>query len=223
MLILASIFRDSADYITRYFDQIDGLRHQMDVRLVVCEGDSTDDTYELLAEEMTDQDTLLTYDHGGPKYDSEDIEDRWRRIALVCNHVLDHLYAKPEDKVIYVESDLIWPWDTMVRLSKDLDTVGAVAAMSMHGLSGRFYDTWGHRGIDGARFQYAPPYHPSLQYVLPGELVLISSAGSCVAFTGDLAPRLRFGEFDCIVGLGRSIREQTPLWLDTGAEVIHPA
>lgn len=217
-MVFASIFRDAVDTLDRFFYQIDKLETLLDVPvyLVVAEGDSTDRTHSLLYQRMRRSDTLLKVDHGGPKFGSIDHPQRWAQIAYVCNHVMD---ALPENKpVIYCEQDLQWEPDVMLRLLQDLGTCAAVAPMSMH--KGGFYDIWGHRGLDGTRFNAVPPYHPSLETDEP--LVEISSAGSCVVMRHDVARTARFGVNDCIVGLGRNIRRHHQLWLDKRVSVYHP-
>lgn len=220
---LTSIFRDSVEYVDRYFEQVAKLEAHLgeEVRLVLAEGDSTDDTYEAISEHLVDHangDELLKVDHGGPKYGSVDNPDRWARIAMVCNRVMEAASAYLGPK-IYVESDLIWTPQTMEQLLEDLAVVPAVAPLSMR--HGSFYDIWGHRGLDGERFQSAPPYHPSIN---GAPLVEIGSAGSCVVMREEVARVARFGELDCIVGLGRDIRynAKASLWLDTRVQVEHP-
>lgn len=222
MIVVASIFRNSSGYVDRYFEQVNRLRKDFRVRLVVAEGDSTDDTYDLLDKELLDNDTLLKVDHGGPEYGSYDIPERWAQIAYVCNEVLRHLDMKDDDRLIYVESDLVWPVDTMHFLLRDLDHVGAVAAMSMHGQTGRFYDIWGHVGIDGVPFSPLAPFHSSLEHVKSGRLYPIQSAGSCIAVRGDIVNKgLEFSNEDAIRGFCRTIRDHTPLMLDPDAVVFH--
>jgi hypothetical protein len=209
------MFRDSTAYIDRYFDQVDALDQMVPVRLVVAEGDSTDDTYERLGARISDDDRLVQVNHGGPKWGSIDHKQRWSELAFVGNTILDLIDG--DEPVIWVESDLIWDAGTMMRLLDHLDTVDAVAPMSMRGDT--FYDTWGHRGLDGVPFTPHAPYHPSLT----ADLVPISSAGSCVAMRPDVAKVARFGELDCIVGLCRDIREHGyGLWLDPELKVTHP-
>lgn len=216
-VIVASIFRDSSDYLNRYFEQVDALEEHLPVQLVVAEGDSTDDTWRMLEASLEDDDVLIKKEHGGPKFGSVDHQDRWWRIALVCNAVMEQI---PDDgrPVIYVESDLMWPVETMLTLLDDLERVSAVAPLSMK--DGRFYDIWGHRGLDGHRFSPHPPYHPDLEGA--EGLVPIGSAGSCVVMRGDVAQKVRFGENDCIVGLGRDLQQNGGLYLDPRVAVHHP-
>jgi hypothetical protein len=124
----------------------------MTVQLVIAEGDSEDGTYDKLEAFIGERDAgdvLLKVDHGGPKYGSVDHPARWAQIALVCNAVMDAMPADERPKV-YVESDLIWLPSTITDLVLDLELVPAVALCLRHG---RFYDIWGHRGLDGERFQ----------------------------------------------------------------------
>lgn len=222
MIVVASIFRNSSAYIDRYFQQIDALRRDHRVRLVVAEGDSTDNTYDLLDERLMDHDSLLRVDHGGPEFESVDHPQRWAQIAYVCNEVLRHLDMKDKDKLIYVESDLMWPVDTMHYLIADLDKVPAVAAMSIQASTGRFYDVWGHVGTDGVPFSPLAPFHSSLEHVKSGRLYPIQSAGSCIAVRGEIVNKgLEFSYDDCIRGFCRTIRDHTALMLDPDAVVYH--
>lgn len=220
---VCSIFRDSSAYVDRYFRQIDRLEDALsaNVRLCIAEGDSTDDTHSALYRHIHDRgkgDTLLKVDHGGPKYGSVDLPERWAQIATVCNAVIAN--AEPTGPLIYVESDLLHEPEIMLTLLEDLTIVPAVAPLSMS--DGRFYDVWGHRGLDGQRFQMQAPYHPDL--VTDQHLVEIGSAGSCVVMRKEVAEVARFGDNDCIVGLGRDIRNRAKasLWLDRRVAVRHP-
>jgi len=217
-LVVASIFRNAAHYVERYFRQLEALSDEgsMDVTVVVAEGDSQDDTYGEIERWITPNDVLLKADHGGPHYGSIDHPGRWKQIAWVCNQVMD---ALPNGlPVIYVESDLIWMPHTMLTLLDDLEEHDAVAPLSLH--HDVFYDVWGYRGSDGERFEMHEPYHSSLE--TKDRLVPINSAGSCIAMRPEIAKVARFAEEDCIVGLCRSIREHGDLYLDTTVAVQHP-
>lgn len=223
MLVVSSIFRDAAWYVDRYFEQIEELRDQVgDLRLVVAEGDSSDETWDLLGKHLGPDDVLVKAEHGGPKFGSVDDPDRWAQIAYVCNQLLDHVQVADTDRFLYVESDLGWSGHQIRRFIDNLDTVDAVAAMSFYAPTGQFYDTWGHIGLDGVNFGMHPPYHPRLDGLPPGALIEIGSAGSCIAITGRTFNQgVQFGREDCIRGYCRTIRAHTPLWLDTGVEVWH--
>lgn len=222
---ICSIFRDSSDYIHRYFTQIAELeQHIGPVRLVLGEGDSTDSTRSLISinlhEHSHAEDELVDVSHGGAKYGSVDHPVRWAQISYCCNKVLDAL-GRCHHPVIWIESDLIWDPKTMVRLLADLDRYPAVAPMSMY--QGRFYDIWGHRGEDGKTFTMHEPYHHSLE-ATQGPMVRIGSAGSCIAMVPEVAAKARFGAQDAIVGFCRSIKHDAhaSLWLDRRVAVEHP-
>lgn len=224
MIVLSSIFRDSTDYLDRYFEQVNTLREKLDepFKLIIAEGDSTDGTYEQLVHRCQDYRlpaVVLREDHGGPKFGSENHPQRWRQIAQVCNAVMRRVTEEKPDRFVYVESDLVWPVDTILVVLEDLDVYPAVAPMSMHGPSGLFWDTWGHMR-NGRQFEHEPPYHP---YLGDGRFVELNSAGSCFALRGELVPDVRFSPADCIRGVGRTIREAGgKLWLDRSVDVIHP-
>ena len=217
-VVVASVFRNAAHYVERYFRQLEALSAEgFDVECVIAEGDSYDDTWGELERWLTPQDKLVKAEHGGPSYGSIDHPDRWKQMAWVCNQVMEEL-PDDESPKIYVESDLVWTPPVMVKLLEDLGSCDAVAPMSMrHGV---FYDVWGHRGVDGERFHFAPPFHADLDNDL--ELVPIASAGSCIAMRPEIAKVARFSEEDCIVGLCRSIREHGGLWVDKTVAVEHP-
>lgn len=225
--MLSSIFRDSEKYVTRWVDQVATLQRVTGdpVHVVVAEGDSIDDTADVLAWALHGADftsDLLTVNHGGPRFGPYDVEDRWAQIALVCNKVLDKVRSviNPNDEFVYVESDLVWSPDDIATLIADLDMFPAVAAMCMHGTTDKFYDTWGHRK-NGVRFDRNPPYHPDLDSA--GRFVEIDSAGSCFALRPRLATTVRFSSEDCILGIGRGVREAGEvLMLDREVEVVHP-
>lgn len=209
MITLSSIFRDSADYLPRYFAQIEALRDRMDVRLVLAEGDSTDDTFKLLDKELRKDDALIKVDHGGPKYGSIDRAERWADIARVVRATVEEV-GDPGEAFIWVESDLMWEPSVMLDLIDDLADVDAVAPKCMAGHSGRFYDYWGFR----KNGEYFMPYHPWWHPYEEGRFQKIDSCGSCFA-TNDW-PTVRAWD-----GIW-PYRADGKLWLDATLEVRHP-
>lgn len=218
-MILSSIFRDAEHYVERYAAQVDDLRRHVDVEVVIAEGDSGDRTWDALHDALPDA-TILKVDHGGPRYGHVDVEARWRQIAFVDNAVMREVATRPPAPFIYVESDLIWDATTMTTLLHDLDLVPSVAPLSLWSdPPDRYWDTWGHVGVDGVPFTHEPPYHPCTAEHLPE----IRSAGSCFAVRPGLARLVRFSPVDCIRGVGRSIRDGGgSLHLDPTVAVRHP-
>lgn len=232
-IVIASIFRDSASYIDRYVSQAAALRDALaargdSLRGVWGEGDSNDRTATILAEKARKR--ALTFDlidvsHGGPKFSSVNVEQRWRQISYCCNAVLDAI-PQSADVVIYVESDLIWSADTMTALIDRLSPgVDVVAPMSMaYGEDRpRFYDTYGHRS-DGVRFEPYSPFHNGLTDLGEGQLLRLDSAGSCLVMLGTVARKTRFTPPQLgIVGWGEDINKNGyAFWLDPGQAVWHP-
>lgn len=214
-MILASIFRDAGNYVHRYVEQVKKLRELVPAKVIVAEGDSFDYTYDQLC--SYDEFTVLKVEHGGPAFRSVDHPLRWRQIAAVGNVVLAAAVREMHDEpIVYVESDLIWEPDTIVRLAALTDRYPAVATMSMKG--DRFYDVWGTRK-SGLRFHPQPPYHPELG----DEITEVDSAGSCFALSPTAALVAQFSPIDCILGIGRSLRDNgLGLYLDPSLSVEHP-
>lgn len=225
-IALGSIFRNSTPYLDRYYAQCASLAERLQaqghsLRFVFAEADSTDGTAEQLAQLFQHRDCTLTdRANGSPWFGSVDHPERWKAISYVCNGVLEQVQPR-DDVLIYVESDLIWQPETMLRLVEHVQAPGvdAVAAMCFHNGTDIFYDVWGHRK-DGARFGPMAPYHPEVN----GALTQIDSAGSCIVMRGLVARNARFTPPELgIVGFcgdlrGRGFR----LWLDPTLKVEHP-
>ena len=221
MTVLCSIMRDSSSYVDRYMDQALNLAaHHGPVKVVIAEGDSTDDTYARLREYRTFTGlNVLKVEHGGPYYGSIDNPLRWRQLAVVCNVAMTAAVriAEADEPVVYVESDLIWDTETMAALIDLTGKYPAVAPLSIRGK--RFYDLWGYRK-DGIQFSPTPPYHPR---ILNDSMTRIDSAGSCIAMSPTAARVAEFSLTDCILGVGRSLYANgLSLWLDPTRKVIHP-
>lgn len=224
---LGSIFRNSAAYLPRYFDQVAALRDPLfkaghSLRLILVEGDSTDGTgIELTRRSVSFPTTFEIRNHGGPVFGSVDDAQRWRQISFVCDGVLEQV-GEQDDALIYVESDLIWNAETMLALLEHLKEVDAVAPMCFWKQVEPirwFYDTWGFRK-DGARFKPDPPYHPALD----GQMTEIDSAGSCIVMRGAVARQCRFVPSELgIVGFCADLRAKGfKLHLDPAYAVYHP-
>lgn len=224
-----SIVRNGAAYVDRYAAQVAGLRDRLapePVRIVMVEGDSTDATVAVLlaaarAHRLELQ--LLHHDHGGPEYGSVDHVERWRNVSATFNVGFAALRQANDGYVLMVDTDLVWQPADIVRLLDWLEPgrLDAVAALAMHH-TGRAYDTWGSRGLDGVPFRFEPPYHPSLEGA--SGLVAVSSAGCCVGVTGQVARTTEFRYPELAnVGWCQDMREHGyALWLDPTVKVVHP-
>lgn len=236
---LCSAFRNASSFIGRYFEQMAKLQERLDERedelhLVLCEGDSMDNTWSCLYSFTDDFNCeVFRLDHGGPAYGSVVNAERFANIAKVCNAIWERIpQACPvgdADAVIFVESDLIWQPATMLALLDDLEHVPAVSPMVMLEREGwppnLFYDTWAFRR-NGAHFTHNPPYVPLTikghTMMMDTGLEQIDSAGSCMAIRGPLARQLCWPAEDVFVGLCRRIYEMGgSVWLDPMQRVVH--
>jgi len=245
-VVLASMFRNSSRYLDRYGAQCAALRDALQergdtLRLIVAEGDSTDDTPVMLPKVLQEHHgltaTILKVDHGGPEYGSVNSPERWAQIALVCNVILEKFAkARPKPEAfIWVESDLIWDAPTMLALlghliATDPHPDGSVKpgvdvacplCYAKSKENGIVYDIWGMRK-DGVWFNSSRPYHQAL-VGWQGGLVELDSSGSCLVMRGEVAAQCRFAPEDAIVGWCRDMRAKGfRLWLDPALYVVHP-
>lgn len=232
-IALTSIVRNGIGYLDRYAQQVDSLARALylsredDLTVYIAEGDSTDGTWEWLQSWHQDRRVgdfsvkMIKADHGGPVFGSVDDSIRWRNIARTWNKLYRFVGIDRPDATIYIEADLVWDAETMLKLLSHLERVPAVAPMSMyHSTSGIFYDTWGHRGLDGVHFEPYPPYHSSLEGQ-GDRLVQISSAGSCKVLRGGIVGQCWFSEVDAMLGHDLYAKGFS-LWLDPSSYVVHP-
>lgn len=217
-MILCSIWRDSgAQQVKLYDHRVRQLRALTDerVEIVAVEGDSTDDTYLQLMEICTP----LKVEHGGPYYDSTDNPARWRQLAVVCNVALTAAVRQLErdESLVYIESDLRWEPEMILRLVEHTKKYPAVSPLSLC-QNERFYDVFGHRK-DGHCFNPWYPYYEGQSE----SMTQIDSSGSCVALSWSAAQVVEFSQHDCIRGIGRTLYQHgLSLWLDPTLKVEHP-
>lgn len=210
---LCSIMRDSAHYTDLYFRQVGLLQEtRPGLRVIIGEGDSTDETRKRLADAPACVD-VIDVSHGGPNYGSVDNPKRWDLIAGCVRAVLDKA-GDPGDALIWVESDLMWSPHDMAGLLEHLDEVPAVAPGSFHKGCDRFYDTWGFRQ-NGQMFTVEPPYWHQPEKRKSG-LLKIDSCGSCFVAGPETYDWLGSWTGHWPATLGGQ------LWLDTERMVWHP-
>lgn len=231
-ITLCSAFRNSTSYLDRYFTMVATLNHALRIRgenleLVLGEGDSTDNTSDVLRCKVLQWGipaTLVDVSHGGLEFGSFVDPQRFKQLAYVGNCVWSQIPASA-DVALWCESDLIWSADTLVALIDRLKEYPCVAPMVMHqtdpglyaGEGPFFFDTFSYRR-NGVRFTNQPPYHPDLN----GDMLQMDSVGSCVVMNAALARRVHFDE-SVIVGICRQIYEMgASVWLDSSLSVYHP-
>lgn len=217
-ILFGSIVRNGVGYLPRYFEQLNSLRTQYNIKLAITEGDSTDHTYELLKDLIAQYDipTLLyKFNHAGNLYGSVNVPERWRNIARTWNYMLDRI-SLTHDFFCYMECDLKWHFHTIDKLINGMYYFNAVAPMSM--LGNLFYDTWGHRAF-GHNFVNNYPYHPDFEKY--PQYMPITSAGSCIMMQSKVAKVCRLSEEDAMIGHD-IIKKHFTFMLDKSAFVYHP-
>jgi hypothetical protein len=224
---LVSFFRNATGYLPRFIEQTEALAVALAERgdrlsLVLGEGDSIDQTRQHLTQWYPTQ-ALMDVSHGGPPFGSVVNPLRFRQLAYVVNVLLDALPAEAE-RVIYVESDLIWDTGTMLELHGATAYDGCDIACPMIFASDdpvRMYDIWAY-ATHGQNFQPWPPYHPALTGNT-GSPVLLQTAGSCLVMKADVARRYRLTSDEAIRGFTRqATTDGRTLYLYPTLVVRHP-
>lgn len=223
MITLTSIIRNGEHYLDRYFRQVADLMDVIpDLRHVVGEGDSTDGSRKVLEALAPNTGAeILDVSHGGPRFGSVDHPERWANIAKSVRQTLDYI-GDPGQKFVWVEADLLWDVDTMMRLLAGTEFYSAVAPMLFAYNSDRFYDTWGYR-IGGKGFLGGAPYLPEETIRSDEDFYKIESCGSCFAANTD--PQYGNNVRDWVMHGWDGMWPATcdgMLWLDHTLEVYHP-
>lgn len=195
-LVILSAFRDAVGHINRYFDQVLALREHglkndsaFSVRVVACEGDSTDKTlhdlqWMKLAIDSQVSVSIIKHDHGGLAFGSVESVERMFALTGVMRVMLAQV-SYNDDMVLYVESDLIWTPHGVGSIVDRAGEHGGFDVVSPLVFAGdNFYDVYCYRGLDGSRFVPFKPYHSSLYR---SGITEVSSVGSCLAFRAGLA------------------------------------
>lgn len=229
-LTIRSIFRDSSSYVYQYFYQmksfIISFPTDWKIHLVLLEGDSVDNTYELLEANLKRLKILF----GNVTYDLIKFnvnqpmnltgDSRMQRIATAWNKNLE---TKIESVLnVVVESDLIWDgycMSGMVQHFKPLNT--AIAPMLLHENGpdnlGK-YDTWGFKrgefALDGA-----PEYWKQTPDDEPNDLWLaMEKIGGFVLCDNESMKFVKWDKDTCILDWDPS----THVYQHRGAVVMHP-
>jgi hypothetical protein len=227
-IVIGSAFRNSPhEQVSRWCRQVHDLRAAMSghsVRCVAVEGDSTNDTADDLlrtAHEYSLDLSLVHCHHGGPVFGSTESPERMACLSRVGNAIFDAV-RETDDVLVYVESDLIWTPETIMRLIGhlgDIDAPDVVAPLVFAG--DNFYDVYVFRGLDGERFAPFFPYHSSLissgktepPYTwsdiwftgegidtMPVRVKEVSSVGSCLVMRGRVARTARIRNDQALIG-----------------------
>lgn len=228
-LTIRSIFRDSSSYIYQYFYQIEHLLRALSAdqhtHLVLLEGDSIDNTYELLEANLNRLKHLFNITYDLIKFNTElpmnlTGDSRMQRIAVAWNKNLE---TKIESKLnIIVESDLIWDGACMSGMVANFNEINTVIAPMLLQENGPDnlgkYDTWGFKrgnfALDGA-----PEYWKQTPQDKPNNPWLImEKIGGFILCDTEAMRSAKWDKDTCILDWDAS----TTIYQNRGAVVLHP-
>ena len=218
-MTVCSLFRSVAPTVPLYRAMLEAqARPDVELCASFVEGDSRDDTFaKLCAWRDSDPRVRLVQRHVEPV---TDFAHRVRAWAELGNLALEGALETDCTHVLWCESDLVLPPDLLEQLLEcDADIVAPAIF-----LGGWFYDTWGFRGLDGARFTNDAPHHPDWN---AHGMVELSSVGSVVLFRRevfDAGVRFR-GEYPdgLLAGVCADARKLGfGVFMDSRVAVLHP-
>lgn len=234
-VVIGSAFRNSAGYhCQRYFTQVNALRDMLkergdSLRVIAVEGDSVDDTrFDLMrwAEYLTLAVTIVTRNHGQRVFGSTEEPERMAALSRVGNGILESVHTEDE-VLIYVESDLLWRPETLLRLidqlgkptpcGDDVRTIDVISPLVFAGEA--FYDIWAFRK-SGHRFGPFKPYHGELDFDKPTP---VDSTGSCLVMRAEVARQCRIVNGEALVGFCRDVWSKGfTVFADARERIDHP-
>ena len=234
-LTIRSIFRNSAAYLPQYFYQIEKFLKSFettpDINFVFVEGDSTDNTYQLLKQWINYLEThyglarissaLMVYNTDLPMEPGHiNVAQKFKRIASVWNKNLET--KSDSSKTILVEADLLWDAPSMYGMVENFneeDTAMAPMLLTESGLSMlEFYDTHGfkrgNRNFDGR-----PPYWQQCPEDKPNDIWLrMDTVGGFVLCDKIAMDKVRWDPDTCVLDWN----SETKVWMNRGSVVLHP-
>lgn len=232
-LAVISFFRNSgraSGQARRFMGQVGTLQRLLDpnyrLRVIAVWGDSKDDTEAALragaAEHNLDL-QLVEHHHRGPVFGSTEAPERLRALSKLGNAGLNAL-RWDDERVLYVESDLLWQASVVEHLLNVLETnheVDVVAPLVMAG--DLFYDVWAFRkgrNPDGSqrRFSPFPPFFPELN----GKPLEVDSMGSCLVMHGSVARTARMHDYGLVDFCASARFHGFHLFVDPRVSIHHP-
>ena len=140
MITILSMFNNAESYIERYFAQINDI--EQDIFLILLEGDSTDNTFHLLNQNMQGRKGIILKCDMGKVYGSVTDPARFKQLAFLWNKMIE-LIPEETELVAFIEADLIWNILAFETLRKSVETYDVVCPLVICG--NYFYDTYAYR------------------------------------------------------------------------------
>ena len=212
--------RDATQLLDVYRTQIAGLEWPArDLRVIVCEGDSADDTAaRLYAWAAQDDRVHVVQCHiGKPHYPSVVDAERFAVLAQVFNTALDAVDLLWTDYVLFLPADIRYAGDLLRRLvAHQVDIVAPFVFRD-----GVFYDVWAFSlaGVDLPAFR-----RPETTKLYGSEPLSMTTVGGTVLIAADV---LRAGVRYALSNVDRGLCEAAAargfrIWSDPTLEVEHP-
>lgn len=243
-LAICSMFKDSMvwhgrkiNHVHRFFEQISKQDFNGHIDIYALEGDSSDNTYEILQQYNC---TLLKRDIGTSRVASDGNPLKYVELSRLGNELL-HLTRDKYSHLLWIESDLIVenPGLITALYNRVNDAIIGVAPLvwiqnrrfrksdqyprarqQLRTLPTVFYDGWGFIAGDGSKFDWLNPTN------FPHKgLINMCSVGSCVMFNNNFLSKhkLDFGYNGCLKGLNESIINHNGcITLDCDLYIKHP-
>lgn len=199
-IAICTLFRDCGDDVLRIFrERLKAEYDQSRLTHICIEGDSVDNTYELL-KRAPGRVIVEKVDTGKPKFGSVAEPDRLITLGRLWNRALDIAETEKTDYVFITDSDITFQPSVFRQLVAHRMSV--IAPMFFFEKSVFFRDTWAYRGTDGIQFTNRPPYHSNYKRPLPFE---VSSVGLPFMENAVVKAGVRCDQEE-VVGLSRNIK-----------------
>ena len=226
-------FRDNVAEAMRMYNQVYELNYPGDnLRMVCVEGDSIDDTPDILRRisegegwaDWMDKFTFIKFDLDVPKFPSQINPIRFKALAQTFNRGLDEAMVDDwTDFVFLGPSDLFFESDLIKRLvNHDLSHVAPMYWIKL-GPHTVFYDTWGFRDLTGRNWtNFSWKWGEDNLPAQPFEMMF---AGGAAMFRRDVLEKgCRYTEKEVDNGMCKSIREKGfKVMADPTTHVFHRA
>ena len=232
-IAICSLFRNRSAHIKACFERRKQLAYPQDLLTHICiEGDSEDNTFELLQREAACHKNMIVkkLDANMPAMWGFIHPARLKALADSANLAIEVAAMQTNaEYVLWLESDLEYPLDIIERLMRWKKAV--VAPMVFIKGSEMFYDIWAFRqGVDSERkgpegaggcFRANAPYHPAYQ---SDQIFQVDSAGSVLFIKTEVIRKGgHFTNDEVIVGFCKSSRSLGyEVWVDPSTIVWHP-
>lgn len=206
MINVCTLMRNSEKYIERFFQQIETELVNVDYRIIIGEGDSTDKTREILDKKASSDNRIIVYDvsHGGKEFGSIVNEQRFLQLAYSGNIIWFQSSMLESHITIWIDSDLILePYTILELVGSVKNESSAIYAPNILMGTCTFYDVWAFRK-DGKHFKAKFPYYEHDKSNIMPE---VDSVGGIVAMHSEIAKYLYFPAKDVFVGLCKQAKD----------------